>query len=77
MKHLLARLPGVSYQPETLTKVGYMLIREQLQRVEDEITLLKQLSHPNIISLKDSWEDKERYEIVLITDFVSGGTLSQ
>ena len=43
----------------------------------DEIDLLKKLSHPNIISLKHSWEDKKKTQIVLITDIVTGGTITQ
>jgi serine/threonine protein kinase len=35
------------------------------------------LSHPNIINFKCSWENKEANQIILITEIVSGGTLSQ
>lgn len=50
---------------------------EEIKRVSDEVELLKKLSHPNIIFLKHSWEDKKRQQIVLITDIVTGGTLSK
>jgi WNK lysine deficient protein kinase len=33
---------------------------EEIKRVTDEIELLKKLSHPHIISLKHSWEDKKK-----------------
>lgn len=62
----------------SITRKSRLIITsEEVKRVSDEIELLKKLSHPNIISLKGSWEDKEKSQIVLITDLASGGNLSQ
>jgi WNK lysine deficient protein kinase len=54
-----------------------LITLEEIKRVTDEIELLKKLSHPHIISLKHSWEDKKKNQIVLITDIVTGGTINQ
>ncbi len=36
----------------------------------DEVTLLKKLSHPNIIQGIATWYDPDRQEVVLITELV-------
>ena len=50
---------------------------DQFRRIYKEITLLKQLEHPNIIRLYDSWIDEERGNLVFITEAMTSGTLSQ
>ena len=49
----------------------------ELELVLEEITMLKQLDHPNIIKYISGWIDKEKKEIVLITEAFSGGSLKK
>ncbi|EGR27072.1 mitogen activated protein kinase family protein, putative [Ichthyophthirius multifiliis] len=47
------------------------------KRILEEITLLKNLHHPNIISFVNAWINKGKNEIVFITECLSGGSLKQ
>ena len=46
---------------------------EDLQALETEIELMKQIDHPNIIKLYDVYEDKSH--ICLVMELMSGGEL--
>ncbi len=50
---------------------------EEFKRLYKEISLLKQISHPNIIKLYDSWIDEEKGNLVFVTELMTSGTLSQ
>ena len=40
------------------------------KRILDEVTLLKTLNHPNIVQAISTWYDKEKKEVVFITELV-------
>ena len=50
-------------------------------RFKEEVAILKNLQHPNILRLYDSWEitrhgdKKERKVLVLVTELMTSGTL--
>jgi WNK lysine deficient protein kinase len=46
-------------------------------RVMNEVKLLKTLDHPNIIKCTGSWYNKERHEIIFITELVTAGSLKR
>jgi WNK lysine deficient protein kinase len=50
---------------------------EDRKRISDEIALLKKLKHPNIISFISAWINKQKEEIVFITEVVTGGSLKK
>ncbi len=50
---------------------------EEFKRIYKEISILKQISHPNIIRLFDSWIDEEHGNLIFITEAMTSGTLSQ
>ena len=50
---------------------------EEFKRIYKEISILKQISHPSIIRLYDSWIDEERGNLIFITEAMTSGTLSQ
>lgn len=49
--------------------------KEEKKNIVKEIELLKNLKHPNIIHFIAAWINKEKGEIVFITEIVSGGSL--
>jgi serine/threonine protein kinase len=49
------------------------LTREDDLALRDEIGILRQFNHPNIIQLYDVFDEKEHY--YLVTEYMSGGEL--
>ena len=47
------------------------------KRILNEITLLKQLSHQNLIAFYGAWVNKEKEKVVFITELMSSGTLKE
>lgn len=54
----------------------FILIEER-KRISDEIALLKQLKHPNIIHFINAWINRQKEEVVFITEAVTGGSLKR
>lgn len=46
-----------------------------INRISEEINLMKKLNHPNIINYISGWFDDEKKEVVIITEIFSGGSL--
>lgn len=46
-----------------------------LKKITEEINILKQLDHPNLIHFINGWYDEAKNQIIIITELVSGGTL--
>lgn len=51
------------------------MAEKDLEKVSEEINLLKKLNHPNIINYISGWFDEDKKEIVIITEIFSGGSL--
>ena len=51
------------------------LSKPEKERVRDEITMVQKLQHPNIIHFIKAWYSKEKEEVVLITEIMTGGSL--
>mmetsp|Transcript_9843 Transcript_9843/g.14823 ORF Transcript_9843/g.14823 Transcript_9843/m.14823 type:complete len:949 (-) Transcript_9843:129-2975(-) len=47
------------------------------RRIKTEVKLLKDLEHPNVIKYHNSWVNREREEIVFITEIMSSGSLKE
>jgi len=47
--------------------------REELQSFQEEIAILKQLDHPNILKLYEVFQDDKRF--YLVTELCKGGEL--
>lgn len=47
------------------------------KRILNEVTLLKKLHHPNLISFYGAWVNKESEKVVFITELMSSGTLKE
>ena len=56
--------------------VDFYLLEER-KRISDEIALLKQLKHPNIIHFINAWINRQKEEVVFITEAVTGGSLKR
>jgi serine/threonine protein kinase len=50
---------------------------EERKRISDEIALLKQLKHPNIIHFISAWINRQKEEVIFITEAVTGGSLKR
>jgi WNK lysine deficient protein kinase len=44
-------------------------------RIKSEIDLIKKLQHQNIIHFISAWINKEKDEVVMITEMITGGSL--
>jgi len=51
------------------------LNKKQKQQIRREIELMKKLNHPSILKLITAWHVREREEVVLITEIMTGGSL--
>lgn len=51
------------------------LTEAEKRRLQDEIKLLKDLHHPNIIHFIAVWLNKDKNEVVFITEILTGGSL--
>jgi len=51
------------------------LTRSEKQRIRDEIMIIQRLQHQNIIHLIRAWHNKQKEEIVFITEIMTGGSL--
>ena len=49
------------------------MTKEEMKNFQDEIKILKQLDHPNILKLYEIYTDEKRYYIV--TELCKGGEL--
>lgn len=47
------------------------------KRIKTEIILLKDIEHPNVIKYHNSWVNREREEIIFITEIMSSGSLKE
>jgi serine/threonine protein kinase len=46
---------------------------DEFKRIYKEISILKQISHPNIIKLYDSWIDEEKGNLIFVTEAMTSG----
>ena len=51
--------------------------KAEKERVRDEIMLIQKLKHPRIIHFIKAWHNREREEVVFITEIMTGGSLKQ
>ena len=51
------------------------LNKKQKQQIRQEIEVMKKLNHPSILKLITAWQVREREEVVLITEIMTGGSL--
>ena len=45
------------------------------KRIKTEVKLLKDIQHKNVIKYYNSWVDRDREQIVFITEIMSSGSL--
>lgn len=51
--------------------------QSERKRIKTEVKLLKDLVHPNVIKYHNSWVNREKEEIILITEIMSAGSLKE
>lgn len=51
--------------------------KAEKERVRDEIMLIQKLKHPKIIHFIKAWHNREKEEVVFITEIMTGGSLKQ
>ena len=51
--------------------------KAEKERVRDEIMMIQKLKHPNIIHFIKAWHNKDREEVIFITEIMTGGSLKQ
>ncbi len=49
----------------------------ELDRIRQEIKIMKRVNHPNIINYISGWYDKQKQEVVIITEIICGGSLKK
>jgi WNK lysine deficient protein kinase len=54
-----------------------MLPKNDRLRIRQEMDLIKSLKHPNIIHFVGGFQNKEKNEVVFITEMITGGSLRQ
>lgn len=47
------------------------------KRIKTEVQLLKDIEHENVIKYHNSWVNREKEEIVFITEVMSSGSLKE
>jgi serine/threonine protein kinase len=47
------------------------------KKIHDEIILMQKLEHPNIVHFIKAWHNKEKNEVVFITEIMTGGSLKK
>ena len=47
------------------------------KRIKTEVKLLKDIEHKNVIKYFNSWEDREKEQIIFITEIMSSGSLKE
>ena len=47
------------------------------KRISEEINLIKTLTHQNIIHFISAWVNKQKDEVIFITEMITGGSLRQ
>ena len=50
---------------------------EERKRISEEISILKNLKHPNVIHFISAWYNKKKEEVVFITEMITGGSLKK
>ncbi|CAG9317215.1 unnamed protein product [Blepharisma stoltei] len=53
------------------------MTKAEKERVRDEIMIIQKLKHPNILHFIKAWHNKNREEVVFITEIMTGGSLKQ
>lgn len=72
-----------AYDNETGIEVAWNVIQlerlpeQEIKRILDEVSILSELQHPNIIHMIKHWYDKEKKSIIFITELLKGGTIKQ
>ena len=51
------------------------LPEEDRHRIKSEMNLIKSLQHKNILHFISGWQNKDKLEIIFITEMITGGTL--
>ena len=60
-----------------IISLSLSLSQEDRSKIVREVEILQQLNHPHVIHISDAWEDKQRGEIVFITELMTSGTLKE
>ena len=47
------------------------------KRIKTEVKILRDIEHKNVIKYYNSWVDREREQIVFITEIMSSGSLKE
>jgi WNK lysine deficient protein kinase len=47
------------------------------KRIKTEVKLLKDIEHKNVIRYYNSWVDREKEQIIFVTELMSAGSLKE
>ena len=73
VRKAIERSTGQSFAVKIINRKKAMANGETMAGVQRELSILRQLDHPNIVSLKAFYEDKDDYYLVM--EYVPGGDL--
>jgi len=59
-----------------VVKLGKLPVSER-KRIKNEVIILKDIEHKNVIKYYNSWVDREREQIVFVTEIMSSGSLKE
>jgi WNK lysine deficient protein kinase len=51
--------------------------KNERKRIKTEVKILKDIDHKNIIKYYSSWVDREKEQIIFITEIMSHGSLKE
>ena len=51
--------------------------KKEMKRIMNEVTLLKTLSHPNLLAYYGGWSNPAEQKVVFVTELMSSGTLKE
>ena len=55
----------------------WYILEEERKRISEELSILNNIKHPNIISFINAWVSKNKSEVIFITEIVHGGSLKK
>lgn len=78
MRNPDAKLHGMLFTQINCPNVTMLIqLEEERKRISEELSILNNIKHPNIISFINAWVSKNKSEVIFITEIVHGGSLKK
>ena len=83
MKEFLCIFRFRAYDTNNGIEVAWNVVKlnrvppNERKRIKTEVKLLKDIEHKNVIKYFNSWVDREKEQIIFITEIMSSGSLKE